>query len=158
MTARDLPREIERKYLLRGLPPIAEATPASGLVQGYLPGEAIVERLRKETSPDGKVRLLRTVKLGRGVERVEVEEEISEALFAQLWPATLGRRVHKRRHAIREGRHVFELDVFEDRELVLLEVELERADEAIDVPAWLSPWIEREVTDDPAYLNLNLAR
>jgi hypothetical protein len=40
--------EIERKYLLRGLPEAARAAPAVELEQGYLPGDRLRERLRHE--------------------------------------------------------------------------------------------------------------
>ncbi len=48
------------------------------------------------------------------------------------------------------------VDVFagENTGLVLAEVELDRADQPVDLP----PWAGREVTDDPRYLNINLAR
>ncbi len=152
-----LPREIERKYLLVGVPPFVRGRPCLRLEQGYLPGEAILERVRRERSAAG-TRYVRTVKLGRGVERIEVEEAISRALFERLWALTEGRRVVKRRYVVPEGRRVFEVDVFVDRALVLAEVELSRASERPRLPPWLAPWVEREVTLEPAYVNVNLAR
>ena len=56
------------------------------------------------------------------------------------------------------GDHVWEIDVFLDRELVLAEVELRSSDEVAPLPPWLAPFVEREVTDDPAYLNAVMAR
>src|SRR5690349_17491771 len=47
-------REIERKYLLRGLPPQTSGATALHIDQGYLPGERINERVRR-TRFDGTV-------------------------------------------------------------------------------------------------------
>ena len=52
----------------------------------------------------------------------------------------------------------WEIDRFTGRRLVLAEVELPGEDAVIDVPAWLERRIVRDVTDEPEYLNVNLAR
>lgn len=155
--AAPLPREIERKYLLSAVPERALEVPAATLAQGYVPGVRIHERLRRETEA-GVVRLVRTIKLGRGVERIEVEEDVDPALFERLWPLTEGARVAKHRHRVPDGERIWEIDVFTDRPLVLAEIELASADEAVVFPEWLSRYVVREVTDDPTYLNLHLAR
>jgi CYTH domain-containing protein len=59
---------------------------------------------------------------------------------------------------VREGGHVWEVDAFLDRDLVLAEVELESEDEEAPLPDWLAPWVEREVTGEAEYSNVNLAR
>jgi CYTH domain-containing protein len=151
-------REIERKYLLRQAPPEALAAPAKEIVQGYLPGQKLVERLRKTTTPDGAVRCYRTVKVGAGLVRLEVEEETDPALFAKLWPLTRGRRVAKRRHVVRDGERTWEIDVFTDRALVLAEVELPGPEVEVTLPDWLAPHVEREVTGEAAYVNAALAK
>jgi CHAD domain-containing protein/CYTH domain-containing protein len=148
--------EIERKYLLRSLPPLPAAE-VHEIEQGWLPGERLVERLRRVTVR-GEARCWRTVKLGRGLTRVEVEEECSPDLFEKLWPLTAGRRVTKRRHVVAEGARAWEIDEFLDRDLVLAEIELADADETGVVPGWLAPFVVREVTDEDAYVNRRLAR
>ena len=51
------------------------------------------------------------------------------------------------------------VDVFTDREgLVLAEVELPSAAMEPALPFWLRPFVLREVTGDPAWLNSSLAR
>lgn len=149
--------EVERKYLLRALPPLPPGTPSVEVEQGYLPGEVLQERLRR-VRRGGAVECWRTVKLGRGVARVEVEEACSEALFERLWPLTEGCRVRKRRHVVAAGDRCWELDEFLDRDLVLAEIELASADEPVELPAWLAPYVVREVTDEDAYVNRRLAR
>jgi CYTH domain-containing protein len=150
--------EIERKYLLRGLPKFPRASAILDIDQGYLPGEKLVERLRREQSHEGVVRYYRTVKLGSGVERIEVEEEADEPVFQHLWLLTGGRRLRKRRYVVPDGDAMWEIDEFLDRPLVLAELELERADAKVKIPDWLKPVLVREVTDEREYTNRSLAR
>lgn len=152
-----LPLEIERKYLLSALPPQAQKAPCLQIEQGWIPGTKIHERLRRVVGANGQ-QLYRTIKLGRGVQRIEVEEEPPLDLFIKLWPLTEGRRVTKRRFCISEGDFTWELDAFTDRDLVLAEVELPAADFVVTLPGWLAPFVVREVTDEDQYVNLNLAR
>lgn len=150
-------KEVERKFLLSGLPHRVRETPYAEIVQGWLPGTQLRERLRR-TSENGNDRYYRTVKLGSGVERLEIEEEATRELFETMWPLTEGCRVQKRRYRITEGPLVWEIDDFTDRDLVLAEVELPSRNTPVVLPAWLEPHVVREVTGEAAYVNLNLAR
>jgi CHAD domain-containing protein/CYTH domain-containing protein len=149
--------EIERKYLLRGLPDRVHQETAAEIDQGWLPGERIQERIRRVTTRGG-TRWYRTIKVGSGITRHEFEEPISETLFDALWPLTHGRRVHKRRFRIPDGTLAWEIDQFTDRDLVLAEVELPSERMQPAPPAWLAPYVAGEVTEDPTYLNISLAR
>ena len=155
MPSRDV--EIERKYLLRTCPPEASAAAAIDIDQGYLPGERILERVRR-MSTAGDARYYRTVKLGTGVQRFEFEEETTEQFFTTVWPLTRGHRVQKRRFTLDDHGVEWVVDQFVDRPLVLAEVELESADAIVRLPAWLSAVLVREVTDEPDYTNFRLAR
>lgn len=66
-----------------------------------------------------------------------------------------GRVVEKMRFERMYGGMVWEVDEFAGANagLVLAEVELERADQRVELP----PWVGREVTDDPRYANSSLA-
>jgi dihydrofolate reductase/CYTH domain-containing protein len=149
--------EIERKYLLRALPAGMPAAPVAEVEQGWLPGERLAERLRR-TVRDGQERWVRAVKGGTGVARLELEEETTRELFDHLWPLTEGRRVYKRPHYVPAGALTWEIDEFTDRDLVLAEVELPDERTPVPIPEWLAPVLVREVTADPSFLNLNLAR
>lgn len=149
--------EIERKYLLRRMPRLDPGAEVREIEQGYLPGDRLAERVRRVRTPEG-TRWYRTVKLGAGVRRIEVEEATTERIFRVLWTLTRGRRVRKRRYVVPHGDLVWEIDRFRGRRLVLAEVELPAEDTEVEIPEWLRPVLVREVTDDPAYLNLNLAR
>lgn len=149
--------EIERKYLLRALPEMP-AHDVLEIEQGYIPGRVLVERLRRQQAPDGTVTLYRTVKVGRGIERTELEEETTPRVFEHMWVLTEGRRVRKRRHVVREGGRTWEIDEYLDRELSMAEVELETRDDEVRVPAWLARVLVREVTGEREYTNHSLAR
>ncbi len=148
--------EIERKFLLTGMPPLPESTTLT-MHQGYIPGERLVERLRMVQEGRHR-RYYRTIKVGSGLVRTELEEETSRAVFEQMWPLTEGKRLTKRRHVVPDGDLHWEIDEFTDRQLVLAEVELPSADVVVELPEWLAPCVDRDVTGDPAYLNSTLAR
>ena len=154
----DSDREIERKYLLRALPARVHHARALDIDQGYLPGTRINERIRRARSAED-VRFYRTIKMGKGIDRFEVEEETTEIFFTAVWPLTRGARIHKRRFILPEGDVTWEVDEFLDRDgLWLAEVELERVDQVVDIPSWLRDVIDREVTDEVEYTNHALAR
>ena len=149
--------EIERKFLLKGLPRRARSARVIEIDQGWLPGEKFAERLRRARS-GGRNRYFRTIKLGAGVRRIELEERTTRAVFDFMWPLTAGKRVTKRRYVVRESGLNWEIDDFTDRELVLAEVELDDIGVVPRIPRWLRPYVVREVTDEPEYVNRNLAR
>ena len=149
--------EIERRYLLRKLPPETKHAPFAEIEQGYLPGESLIERLRRVKMESG-VKYLRTVKLGTGLVRTEVEEDASFAVFKAMWPLTKGKRIRKKRYQLADAGHVWEIDEFTDRKLVIAEVELTSARDEVEIPDWLARCVVREVTGEPEYLNHTLAR
>jgi adenylate cyclase len=92
------------------------------------------------------------------VMRLEVEEETTRAMFEHLWPLTEGKRLEKRRYVVDSPEHRWEIDEYLDRPLVVAEVELDAVDAEVTLPDWLAPAVEREVTGEREYLNMNLAR
>ncbi len=150
--------EIERKFLLSAAPPHATQVPGMRIAQGWLPGEKLRERLRRSVHADGTVEWTRTVKIGTGVARIEVEESTEPLLFESLWPLTAAARVEKVRYTVTDGAFTWEVDVFLDRELVLVEVELPSTDTLVSFPEWLAPFVVRDVTGEAEYINAHLAR
>jgi CYTH domain-containing protein len=150
--------EIERKFLLSGLPDAVRERDGIRIAQGWLPGERLRERLRRSVFPGGRVEWTRTIKLGAGVSRIEVEEATDPILFESLWPFTAAARIEKLRYVVPDGSLTWEIDRFLDRDLVLAEVELPSADATATPPEWLAPYIVREVTDEAEFVNANLAR
>ncbi len=149
-------QEVERKYLLRRVPPHARRSPSTEIEQGYIPGDRLAERLRR-VERDGRTHLYRTLKIGRGLVRTEVEQETTPNVFATMWPLTRGRRLRKRRYVVREGGRTWEIDAFTGRTLVLAEIEIPGPETPVEVPAWLAPYVVREVTGEAQYENFNLA-
>jgi len=151
-------REIERKYLLRGLPADVSQHAFVLIDQGYIPGTAVRERVRR-TQDGSTLRYFRTIKVGTGIERFEFEEETTDTFFVAVWPLTEGHRIRKRRYMIPNGERTWEIDEFLDRDaLVLAEIELERADEPVTPPPAIAAMIVREVTDEPGFSNYRLSR
>jgi CHAD domain-containing protein/CYTH domain-containing protein len=154
--------EIERKYLLRFVPEAARDGRYVDIAQGYVPGERLHERIRRVTTSTGNghrdVRYYRTVKTGEGIARTELEEETTETVFETMWPLTRGHRLRKRRFAVDVDGRTWEIDEFRNRDLVLAEIELGSEDEDVVFPSWLAPAVQREVTTEPEFQNINLAR
>ena len=150
--------EIERKFLLTRLPLLEGRNATCVLIeQGWLPGTSLRERVRA-LNEGAVTHYFRTLKLGSGVRRTELEDEITPELHAELWPKTVGCRLRKRRHHVPEGALTFEVDEFLDRDLVLAEVELPAEDAALTLPDWLAPHVAREVTGEPEYTGSALGR
>ena len=149
------PLEIERKFLLDGMPALPERAEPHRMEQGYLPDDP--GRLRRAVGPDGRTVFTLTIKTGAGLVRREDERTISEQEFTNLWPRTAGRRLAKTRYRVDEDGLVWEIDRYDDLDLVLAEVELPSADTRITVPEWLRPHLVREVTDEPEYQNYEIA-
>ena len=145
--------EIERKYLLRAVPVLPADVEVWRIEQGYVPGA----RLRSIATEDGAVRYFKTVKSGRGLVRTEIETELPEPEFCGLWPKTAGHRLKKTRYRVHQAAAIWEVDVFDGVDLVMAEIELERADAAVEIPPWLASVLDREVTNDPAYSNFKIA-
>lgn len=63
--------------------------------------------------------------------------------------------IEKRRFKVPYKGHTWEVDLFsgENQGLIVAEIELDEPDESFAHP----PWLGNEVTDDPRYLNTNLA-
>ena len=126
-------------------------TPIVGLLQ-RAPWTNLLERLADDTVVEA-IRVSMVVSLVAAV--------VSTVLglpLAWLLARTEGRRLSKRRYYVADGDFRWEVDEFLDRELVLAEVEL--ADPALTVtpPKWLASLLVREVTGEPEFLNVNLAR
>jgi CHAD domain-containing protein/CYTH domain-containing protein len=151
--------EIERKYLLSALPEKVRAVEPVEIRQGYLPGENLVERIRRTGTVRSRQRWTRTVKSGEGLKRIEIEDDTDGTVGKALWRLTRGRRVHKRRYTIREDDGaIWEVDEFLDRPLILAEIELASDGDRPKPPDWLRRVLERDVTGEAEFANTTLAK
>jgi CHAD domain-containing protein/CYTH domain-containing protein len=151
--------EIERKYLLSALPENVRGADSVEIKQGYLPGEHLVERIRCTGKVRSPQRWTRTVKTGAGLTRIEIEDDTDATVGKALWRLTRGRRVHKRRYAVREtDGAIWQVDEFLDRPLILAEIELASEDDRPKPPEWLRRVIDRDVTEEPEFANTSLGK
>jgi len=144
--------EIERKFLVTG-----EGWRTGGIgvpyIQGYL-----------SRDPDRIVRVRRagdraflTIKgRTRGITRPEFEYPIPLADAVAMLTLCDGPVVEKIRTEVDFGGKRWEVDEFQGANagLVLAEIELSREDEPFALP----PWVGEEVSGDPRYSNVRLAR
>ena len=65
-------------------------------------------------------------------------------------------KIMKTRYLIPAGKHIFEVDIFHDKNegLIIAEIELDSEDEAFEKPCWLG----KEVTGMAEYYNSNLIK
>jgi len=146
------PLEIERKFLVHGKA-WKEGAEAVSIRQGYLAsGERAVVRIRLKGD-----RGILTIK-GRkaGISRLELEYETPTAEAETLLDLCEGSLIEKTRYLKTAHGKLWEIDVFEGRNLGLIvaEIELEAEDETFEVP----DWVTREVSDDPRYANAALSQ
>ena len=154
--------EIERKFLCRLTKAQAEEFAlASRQVKSIYLHSSKEESLRvvKDTWRDGKVTCFWTEKksLENSISRIENEEELPVGIFNALDESNKYPVIEKERFLISVKGHVWEVDFFKNYDFVIAELEFTSEEEATsfnDLPYW----IEREVTDDPFYLNCNLAK
>ena len=147
-------REIERKFLVKRLPPDLASFPRDEIAQGYLAIESggVQVRLRKK----GNVRSL-TYKRSLKVGREEREIRISAEQFDALWPATEGRRLTKTRYEMPWKGHKIEIDVYTGKHDGLVVAEVEFADEKSRDAFQPPEWMEEDVTGKSRYSNVVLA-
>lgn len=144
--------EIERRFLVDALP---SALPEPVHVeQAYVTTQPVSVRVRRM----GDRRIL-TIKSGSGLERTEIERELTDAEFDALWSEATELRIEKRRHHVPlDGGWTAELDLFDGwltgRRLVEVEFPTVDAAESFTPPDWFG----REVTTDPRFTNSSLAR
>lgn len=144
--------EIERKFLVRGsFQKFAESSVK--VVQVYLSKDPFrIVRVRKMDE-----RAFITIKSGTkdlGLSRLEWEFEIPPEEADDLIKISLPGRIAKTRYYVPNGKHIWEVDVFHDRNegLIIAEIELSSVDEEFEKP----DWIGEEVTGNPDYYNVNL--
>lgn len=146
-----MPIEIERKYLVK--PELLKLTNSGKkLIQGYIwtdPNKSLRIRIANEKS-------FLTIKTGTDpLSRAEYEYEIP-LVEAQELLQLCKSKIEKTRYEIHHENGLWEVDVFagENEGLIIAEIELQSEDEKINLPNW----IDREVTTESKYLNVQLIK
>jgi len=153
-------KEIERKYLLnRSILEFLDKTSTAykKITQFYIKATSHKSlRFRKYGS-----QYYKCIKLGTGGIREENEEEVSQKVYKKNLKKCIGRSIKKIRYLFKLDRYEYSVDVYKKQleNLYVMEVEFESiaAYENFVLPSTLKRYVEKEVTDDEAYKNKNLA-
>ena len=159
------PMEIERKYLIaRPHLHTLEQMPNCekvDIVQTYLKSDDPAEerRIRQRGSSGSYIYFMTRKRKVSGAKRVEIEERLSQEEYVSLMveadPAF--RPIHKTRYCLSENGLYYEIDIYPEwKDKAIMEIELYSEDQEIVFPDSID--VIREVTDDPAYSNHELAR
>jgi adenylate cyclase len=143
--------EIERKYLLESMDWKSEDIQSvSNIKQAYL-FEDLDKSVRIRVRSD---QAFLTIKMGKGITRNEFEYFIPVLDAEEMIEKAALLCLEKDRYVIHHKGNDWEIDVFKGKYLglVLAEIELENENDEIELPTWIG----KEVTNDPAYLNVNL--
>lgn len=150
-------KEIERKFLVKKdkMPELPEG---AKMVQGYLSFGPTV-RVRTEEGPGDSRKAYITIKgegmLGRDEYEYDVPFEEARRML-KLAHASLVAKTRYRLPLEKNPKLKWELDIFEGDNAGLVVVELEMPDENFEYPK--PEWLDREVTEEPAYKNASLAQ
>jgi len=146
--------ETERKFLVKGKFRHLSVKEIN-IIQSYLsidPDKTIRLRIADEKA-------FLTIKgrpLKNTITRNEWEVQVPVTDAQEMMPLCLPGRIVKTRYLIPSGRHVFEVDIFHEKNegLIIAEIELISEDEQFVKPDWLG----EEVTGNPNYYNANLIK
>lgn len=151
--------EIERKFLLKNLPVFgAGVLSRDSIIQVYSKTEKGWVRYRA-CSNDKGTSFIRTFKkkIDDGIYE-EVEKVVTLATFLKvLDDGTEKKVIDKIRYNYLYNNQKFEIDVFNDMRLVVMEIELKSMEQKIDFPKVISNEILSEVTKVPGMTNLAMA-
>jgi len=153
-------KEIERKYLLnRSILEYLDKTSIThkNITQFYTKTTAKKSlRFRKYGS-----QYYKCTKYGTGGVREEIEEEVSKKVYKRNLKKRIGRSIKKIRYLFKLDSYEYSVDFYKKpfADLYVMEVEFESiaAYENFVLPSALKTYVEKEVTEDEAYKNKNLA-
>jgi adenylate cyclase len=148
-----MPKEIERKFLLKNDNWKSEITSRKIIKQGYL-------NTQKERTVRvrifGKKGFLTIKGETVGMTRLEFEYEIPVQEAKELLQLCENPLIEKERFIVSRGKLKWEIDIFEGENagLRIAEVELEDESQDVEIP----DWIGEEVTFDQRYFNSSLVK
>ena len=148
-------KEIERKFLLKRFPKLEKINTVYQIEQWYYSDGY---RYRKQLEvPTNKLSIIRTKKtnISKGVFQEE-EVELSLEEFNDL-NLSNSISIKKTRTVVKYKGFKFEIDKYENMNVVILEVELDDINETIPFPKYLEREILYEVTGIKEFTNRKLA-
>lgn len=153
MRLADAGKARRRRFLLERLPEGVRRSSGAIIDEGWLPGKAMHEQLRR-------TRVGRRIVYERIVSKPgfpRLSERIPKTVFEKLWSLTGARRLRRRRYEILENDAQWIMDELEAPRVVLAEVASVDHDGELRVPEWLVPYVKKEVTGERRYRGLDLA-
>lgn len=146
-------KEVERKFLVASPAWRDAVEKVSSLQQFYVASQP--DRSVRIRIFDGTAAKLTLKFGGHALTRDEFEYPLDLADAEEMRGFALGNVVAKRRHHVRVGGHLYEIDVFEGPLAGLVVAELETPEHVADNE--LPHWIGHEITGEAAYYNASLA-
>ena len=146
--------EIERKFLVKDSSWKKSADEGTAYSQGYLVGSK-TSSVRVRTQ--GKRAFLNIKSATIDITRQEFEYEIPFSEATEMLETLCDKPlINKTRYLLKNGKHVWEIDVFtgDNEGLIVAEIELNDKDEEFEKPDWLG----EEVSDDARYYNVSLGK
>jgi adenylate cyclase len=146
--------ETERKFLIKG-----EfrhlAFKEIKIIQSYLSIDPD-KTIRMRIADDKAFLTIKGRPQKNSISRNEWEVQVPVSDAEEMMRICLPGRIVKTRYLIPSGKHIFEIDVFHEKNegLIIAEIELTSEDEYFEKPDWLG----EEVTGNPQYYNANLIR
>lgn len=149
-----MPVETERKFLVKG-EFRDKAVKSMDIIQAYIsvdPQKTIRIRIRGEEAFLTIKSPLIPGKIGRNEWEYIIPPEDARMMLSLCLPG----KVIKTRYLVPYKDHMFEVDVFHDKNegIIIAELELKSEDEQFEKPEWLGD----EVTGDPKYYSSNLIK
>jgi len=156
--------EIERKFLLRGLPKLDMQEPPKIIEQCYVWDDVLQNhiRYRAERTHGGEESFYTTIKTpveGEGSGAIvnnEAEEDIVKDEFVKQFRAS-SKRIGKLRYIMNHQGLKWEIDKFMNMDLVTVEVELESESQEFEMPQSIKDVLIMEVSEFEEFKNYNLA-
>ena len=145
--------EIERKYLIKYIP-LNQVKYSDKIKQSYIVNDnQKVIRVRKKGDNYFLTIKGNTIGISRSEFEYSIPKKDAEYLFKQFCSSGI---IKKTRHYVQNKNHLWEIDEFHGKNsgLIVAEIELKSEDETFDVPNW----IDKEVTSEKKYYNMNLLK
>lgn len=144
-------KEIERKYIVKLIPPQLPDMPYSYIEQSYLAIGIEEVRIRKKKK-ENETKYFLTIKKGKGLSREEIETEISESTYNQLNKNS--KPIRKIRYTMPYNDFILEIDKYLDIDLIVAEIEFKSEQEA---KTFIPPdWLGRDITEDKVFKNQSI--
>jgi len=147
-------KEIERKFLVKG-EFIHLAIKEIKILQSYMSIDTD-KTIRLRIADDKAFISIKSRVRNNSIIRDEWEIPVPVSEALEMMKICLPGKIIKTRYLVPFGRHVYEVDVFHDKNegLIIAELELLSETEQFEKPEWLG----EEVTGKPEYYNANLIK